>query len=281
MHVVNAYKGSAVFLVGFQDVDSPDWENGLPTDVLALVAKAGGVGQMKCMREVCKSWQAGFGLSVTCLKASYGGFDFFVPTSDPLRAEGLRAHILKDRFPALTSLKLTVEGSSLSKASLMRFRGLPITSLNLDHTAFCSDLRADGLAALEGMPLRQLNLIKPRYLTDSGFASLGRFPLTSLSLEGCPNLTDAGLAALRGLPLERLSLRRCRGWTDPGLANLRGLPLRFLDLAYCSQLTDKGLDQLHALPLFRLCLTRSPKITQAGTQALQRSVDAIHTKVRI
>lgn len=41
-----------------------EWDKGLPQDVLALVAKAGGVEVMKSMRGVCKTWQLGFELAV-------------------------------------------------------------------------------------------------------------------------------------------------------------------------------------------------------------------------
>lgn len=44
-----------------------DWDTGLPTDVLALVAKAGGIQQMKIMRSISKSWQQGFELAITSL----------------------------------------------------------------------------------------------------------------------------------------------------------------------------------------------------------------------
>lgn len=42
-----------------QDLEegSVDWDKGLPPDVLALVAKAGGLEALKGMRGVSKAWQ--------------------------------------------------------------------------------------------------------------------------------------------------------------------------------------------------------------------------------
>lgn len=53
---------------GSQDVD---WDRGLPLEVLALVAKAGGTMAMKGMRGASRTWQQGFDLGV----AGIGIFD--------------------------------------------------------------------------------------------------------------------------------------------------------------------------------------------------------------
>ena len=47
------------------EAEVPDWDKGLPPDVLALVAKAGGMEAMKGMRGASKNWQQGFELGVS------------------------------------------------------------------------------------------------------------------------------------------------------------------------------------------------------------------------
>lgn len=76
-----------------------DWDTGLPSDVLALVAKKGRANQMKIMREVSKSWQQGFELAVRGI--SIGSVEH------PVLPWGLE---VAQRFPALTQLGL---GNSL------------------------------------------------------------------------------------------------------------------------------------------------------------------------
>lgn len=71
------------------------WSTGLPIDVLALVARAGGVSEMKRMRSVCKSWQEGFDLGVTGIG--------ICELQHPVLPSGVAA---ASRFPGLTQLDL-------------------------------------------------------------------------------------------------------------------------------------------------------------------------------
>lgn len=71
-------------------VDGADWDKGLPSDVLAMVARAGGITEMKAMRGVSKQWQEGFELAVVSIKAS-------------LKTPSLPREVAL-RFPVLTSL---------------------------------------------------------------------------------------------------------------------------------------------------------------------------------
>lgn len=75
---------------------SPDWDQGLPPEVLGLTAKAWRCRSpfAKDMREVSKSWQLGFNLSVSRIT---------VRLDAPLLPKGV---VLQERFPALTSLDL-------------------------------------------------------------------------------------------------------------------------------------------------------------------------------
>lgn len=90
-----------------------DWDKGLPTDVPALVAKAGGVKELKSMRGVCKAWQEGFELGVQGIKIL--GPDY---PALPLGLEAAR------RFPGLTKLNL-VYTSPESKSCLENLRSFP------------------------------------------------------------------------------------------------------------------------------------------------------------
>lgn len=77
-----------------------DWDKGLPQDVLPLVAMAGGVEEMKCMREVCKTWQLGFELGVKSIALKFG---------HPVLPAGLKP---SQRFPMLTKLDLGLSSTS-------------------------------------------------------------------------------------------------------------------------------------------------------------------------
>lgn len=48
-----------------------DWDKGLPSEALALVAKARGTDNAKKIREVSKTWQQGFDLGVTGIKIHF------------------------------------------------------------------------------------------------------------------------------------------------------------------------------------------------------------------
>lgn len=65
--LINSFCWLQAYFLNMGDL-AVDWANGLPDDVLALVAKAGGLPDMKIMREVCTTWQSGFELGVKCIK---------------------------------------------------------------------------------------------------------------------------------------------------------------------------------------------------------------------
>lgn len=102
----------------------------------------------------------------------------------------------------------------LTDRDLGILHNLPLTSLNLgcpflrpQGRAFCKFGNL-GLAALQGLPLRHLDLTGWKSnMADSGLASLRGMPLSSLVLDGCWELSDAGLEQLWGLPLTYLSVK--------------------------------------------------------------------------
>lgn len=94
-----------------------DWGEGLPPDVLALVAKAGGIQHLKSMRGVCKAWQQGFELGVTSIA--------ILKLYHPVLPPGLQA---AQRFPELSLLKLGKSGTSqewlVTLSAFPKLRGL-------------------------------------------------------------------------------------------------------------------------------------------------------------
>lgn len=112
-----------------------DWDSGLPPDVLALVAKAGGVSDTKSMREVSKSWQQGFELGVTGIA--------IVHTEHPVLPPVLE---VAQRFPGLTRLDLS--RSATNAARLGNVRVLPkLESLVLGHRNMTCRPEHVGIAA--------------------------------------------------------------------------------------------------------------------------------------
>lgn len=93
---------------------SVDWDKGLPTDALALVAKAGGTSLMMEMRGVSTTWKAGYELAVTSITVRDGD------PLDPLLPLGPEA---AHRFPSLTMLDLG--GSTFDTAWLANLRDYP------------------------------------------------------------------------------------------------------------------------------------------------------------
>lgn len=199
-----------------------DWSQGLPLDVLALVA--GGREELKGMRGVNKLWQQGFDVSVSTLR--------FCTQAPPLPA----GCTFCERFPGLTSLDLGE--SPMAEAGLAQKLG--------------------GLRQLRTLVLGgswrggrdQENLLY--HLAGSCFGGLGGLPLQSLSLRGCPRLGDAALEGLRGLPLTGLDLGACHELTGVGLQHLRDMPMTALDLGWCRNLVNLG--GLQNLPLASLVL---------------------------
>lgn len=272
-----------------------DWDNGLPADVLALVARAGGMEAMKHMRGVSRQWQEGFELGVKGIKVS--------PFGPPLPWEGEVASLVRfpavnivdlgispadgaclkciRAFPTLKSLVLGADwdlactsivekclASQLADSELQHLQGIPLTSLDL---SFCVALTGEGLKHLQGMPLKHLSLCNCEKIVFGGqLKHLCGLPLTSLSLEGCYDRCSderrlelsQELRVLRGMPLTDLSFR-WGGWlTNAGLDHLRGLPLTSLDLTSTdvfegdnAQNVIDGMHILQRLPLLQLSLS--------------------------
>lgn len=85
-----------------------DWDKGLPTDMLGLVAQAGGVEELKrSMRGVSKTWQDGFELGVRGITLGTQA-----PPYLPFRILGPS----RRRFPLVSSLDLGL--SSIHEAWL-------------------------------------------------------------------------------------------------------------------------------------------------------------------
>lgn len=152
---------------------SEDCADGLPPDVLALIAKAGGVPSLKAMREVCKTWQNGFEMAVS---GNLG------PRKAMVLPEGAE---LAQRFPGLTSLDLGE--SFVGNGWLPNLHALPkLRVLVLGREV------GGGFASR---------------LTDAGLAHLRGLPINSLDLANCQKLTVEGLKCLQGLSLTKLNLQ--------------------------------------------------------------------------
>lgn len=276
--------------------------------MLAPVAR--GRDDLKDMRGVCKSWEAGFEASVTSIRVSYSG-----PSLPPAAA-------LQGRFPALTKLNLgacccmdetrlrdlqgldklrslnlglTLPGVlksledtngtrsrslplKLTDSGMEGLRGMQLTELNLDN---CWDVRDSGFENLRGMPLKSLDFGWGK-VSNLGLESLEGMPLNHLDLSFSKNISDEGLAFLGALPLTSLSLGAPgKGMSDAGLFHLKGLPLRGLLLFRWKKLTDEGLAHLHGMPLEILSLHECPKITPAGVEDLRKSINGVHVSFRI
>lgn len=103
------------------DPSDVDWDKGLPEDVLALVANAGGIEEMKSMREVSKTWELGFELGVQAITI-FG-------LEQPMLPPGLEA---ARRFPGLIKLDLGRSAAEIALPWLRNLRAFPkLRSLDL------------------------------------------------------------------------------------------------------------------------------------------------------
>lgn len=181
--------------------DWPDWAQGLPSDVLALVAKAGGDG-VKAMRGVNRHWQCGFELGVRCIRVPWKSPSLYMGTDMALR------------FPSLTSLDLGE--SSLKLNWLRKLQYLPkLRVLVLG----CTSVPGNSHLAAR--------------LTNAGMRHLRGLPITHLGLSWCCKVTDLGLLCLLGMPRSILSLdlENCKMLEPPeGLKALLWMRLRSLNL---------------------------------------------------
>lgn len=164
-----------------------DWDKGLPSDVLALVAKAGGNSDMKVMRGISKTWQQGFELAVTGITLDYEypfippeeepAPGWFGPSCQPRRPKGASANPLfltAVRFPRLT--RLALGKCAADEAWLETLRAFPnLKSLDLG-------LGRDTSVVF----FRQYFTFR---LTDTGLRHLRGLPLTNLGLSFCDQLT--------------------------------------------------------------------------------------------
>lgn len=146
-----------------QDEKTQDWGEGLPLDILTMLA--GGRDALKAMRGVNKVWQKGFERSIKTLRIG--------PEGPPLPADGT----FSQRFPGLISLHL---GDSPSdEADLAQLDGLKhLRILDLggkadpepgdaDEGKLFQRLTEVGLQLLlEGLQLQQLSLRSCKKLFD-------------------------------------------------------------------------------------------------------------------
>lgn len=261
-------------------MDQVDWDQGLTPDVLALVAKMGGLEEMKGMLGTSKTWQEGYELAVISIKLSYTDTMLPAGAAAAQRFPGLTSLAIGasaapdgwlenlQRFPGLRNLDLGRESgqfmeyqlaSRLTDASLEDLRGLPLTSLVLHGGP---ELRNACLEPLRGMPLVKLLLENCRKLAPEALAPLFGMPISELSLAHSPGLVcDAGLEHLRFLPLTSLNLelgRVSRSYrdriTDAGLSCLEGMPLVTLNLRYATMAGGEGFEHLRRAPLTSLSL---------------------------
>lgn len=223
-----------------------DWGDGLPNDVLALLASLGGIDAMKAMRGVNKTWQAGFKLAIKSIR---------VPSSAPGLPGGEE---LAARFPELSHLDI---GDSTdirqewlqNLVALRNLRSLALGSSQYSQSRFSSQVRSrattGSLARLQGLPLTSLDLSNCANLGNSGLEVLRGMPLTQLNLEGCTSLHNVEpnrpfkefnpnyhfpniLGVLHGMPLSTLNLLGCPGLVcDSGFKLLQGLPLTQLSFS--------------------------------------------------
>lgn len=267
-----------------QEEVTPDWAEGLPLDVLALVA--GGKDKLKAMRGVCKSWQQGFDVSAVTLRVSRVGP--LLPTDGSL----------SQRFPGLVrldlGLSLVPEADLEVLSSLQRLRSLTLGkahssagglgqgglwerltgagaqhlgSLQLEFLGLggCNLLADEDYEVLQGQPLASLELMACFGLRGPGLQYLQGMPLVKLDLCQCSRL--ASLRGLRNLPLTRLRLTNCVKLTS--LEDLKGLPLQTLKLDGCVQLNDSDIEHLQDLPLTHLNLSGWRQLTGEGLEFLQ------------
>lgn len=248
-----------------------DWEKGLPLDVLALVARAGGGPKNTSgMRATCKTWEHGFELGVRGIKIGLRGplppsEEASSPRSaapNPTASRPAAPCCAALRFPMLRSLDLGE--SRADEAWLETLSRFPrLEALTLGHrgsvrsgASLFSRLSDNGLRRLGEIPLPRLahlDLRRCRKLTEAGLEHLRKLPLTRLNLQGCEGV--GSLAPLHGLPLTSLSLEDCFQLAPADLGHLRGAPLAHLNLGYCTGLlNEEGLAQLRNLPLTSLNL---------------------------
>lgn len=115
----------------------PDWDQGLPADILAQVAS--GSEDMRAMLGVSTSWRAGFELSITRLTVKK-------------EERQLLADADLDYFEEKPLVSLSLRGChQLTSAGLERLRGKPLTRLDLGGCTLVTSLNV-----LSGMPLKNL-----------------------------------------------------------------------------------------------------------------------------
>lgn len=123
-----------------------DWDKGLPPDVIALVAKAGGIKDMKFMRGISKSWKEGYELGVTSIT---------VCLRHPVLPLGLE---VAQRFTGLVKLEIGLSTTSVTWLETLHelprlnslalgghpmttnSLGLHLTDADMSHLQVCSVL---------------------------------------------------------------------------------------------------------------------------------------------
>lgn len=289
------------------DTDAVDWGNGLPLDVLALVANLGGISDTLSMRGVNKCWQQGFELGVQNIKIHFN--DRMLPAGGEVAVRfpgltnldlgevrmsakdwlknmrgiaSLNSLSLGQRFPPNDKHRISNSlATNLTRDALEHLRGLPLTCLNLNGCTTFGDV---ALEFFQGIPLRVLDLSRCQFLSKDGMGNLIGMPLSVLRLRECRGISPEGLDGLKGMPLSELDLTGSVSLLcDAGLDCLRGLPLTVLHLGLVggdpwgwlglqqgsSPLTDLGLENLQTMPLVTLTLRGLDGITDSGLENLK------------
>lgn len=227
---------------------TPDWDKGLPIELLADVASHSGGEPV--MRAVCKSWQQGFDTQAARIRLQSNS------ALRPLQPLGP----LSERFHSLTSLD--IGSSQTAPSSLQLLRGnLKLSILVLGSRNPPKWREPETLAS---------------QLADSDLQHLRGLPLSDLNLKGCTGLTEDGLGMLSELPLTRLHLARCFKATE--LKFLDGLPLlRDSSSPYLFAATDAAVTRLASMPLTSLCLN---SVADQPFLAHLRGVPLTHLGIR-
>ena len=243
------------------DDEKPDWDKGLPLDVLAHIAR--GSDLAKAMRGTSKSWQAGFEASVSSIRVGFEGLS--LPPSEALL----------QRFQQLTMVDI---GSCNSDhAAFGALEGLPriaqlVVGLRGHRTGFPAPLR-------EGDPPEPPHGTLALRLNNLGSVPLIGPGLTHVDLSGCAALQDLALASIRGVQLTSLVLGPSNRVTSKGLAHaLEGMPLTSLYLERCSRLKGGCLAAL--LPQFSALESLTLKGCVGVSTDVISSIGASHAPLR-
>lgn len=258
----------------------PDWEKGIPLELLALVACLGGHPKMKAMRGVCKQWQQGYEQGTTGLTVSYKDS---LCRGPPVPVD------FYELFQGLASLHLgdscVAEADLAQLSSLRQLQTLSLgtqsnsSALDFPLGALFTRLRGSCFRFLEGLSITDLNLRACKRVVSAELVYLRDLPLTKLDVSGCTgHLThQEGADFLWAVPLASLDVLGLQNQSV--LEIVAGMPLTSLNMSeypfnavrwarwyvqtlqdrsgriFYSQFTGAGLENLRGAPLTSLKLS--------------------------